>query len=192
MKGKPDNFDEYGYIRRIEERYASYIDTTVIRECIYEPDLHGEIDCLFTDWVIDSYNGKPDREKTMKLIKFTKEKLWKESLEGVEIEFWVSPQERIANIISDEEITEEDEKELEEFLRKENEKREKPITLSEWEEEKWAAYKKEREEEEEREKRSQRVPFSDFDLSEFEISEEEMEAFDKLYMETFPDCYDFR
>ena len=187
MKGTPDNFDEYGYIRRIEERYARSIDTTIIRECIYEPDLHGEIECLFTDWVIDSYNGKPDREKTMELIKFTKEKLWKESLEGIEIEFWVSPQERMKNLeIDDVGGTEEEIKEAEEYVKNEIAKRKTPISVSEYLDERLEYYINENKKHEQ-----QSLSLSDIKHYDYEISEEEMEAFDKIYMETFPDCYDF-
>lgn len=108
MREHPNNdrYDVLGYKRRVEMVYRENINTTFVKEYIYNPEEEDEIDREINHYDVCMYPGKPDMKKTKSRYKTVKTILWEESVEGVEYIEWKPPEPY--KLIWDDELSDED------------------------------------------------------------------------------------
>lgn len=92
MKEHPNDLRYEGLKRRVEMVYRDNINTTFVKEYIYDPEIEDEVDREINHYDICMYVGKPDMEKTKSRYRTVKTILWNESIEGVEYIEWKPPE----------------------------------------------------------------------------------------------------
>lgn len=89
MRDHPNNYEELGYIRRVESVYWKELDITTVFERVYDPSQSPKK--LIAEFHVAMYKGKPDMEKTKEKYRVIKTVLWNEDMSGVGFVTWTPP-----------------------------------------------------------------------------------------------------